>query len=115
MDDIIWSAGSDLVAPGGPSAPVWGFLTTILLGVCTLIYRYFNERAERRETLELSKKAAEHAEAAVDNTKNISNGFARGVNGKLDTILAAMQDIDGRLNEHIAQHDRKEQTNADPQ
>lgn len=115
---MYWTA-EELIAPGGPSAPVWAFLTTITLATITLLIKAWTDRIERREDREALKantakteEAAEAANVAVTNTRNISNGFARGVNTKLDTLIAAMDDVNNRLSEHIAWHDEQEKNNG---
>lgn len=49
---------------------------------------------------QVKRKAAE----AVENTANVSNGFAGGVDKKLDAIIQSQLDIRNRLENHLEWH-----------
>jgi hypothetical protein len=103
-----WSA-DELIAPGGPSAPVWIFLTTIVSGVFLTIQQLIKAKHEAREARSEASKAAESAAEAASNTQSVSNGFAGRVDRKLDRIIASQSETDKALREHLRWHlDRSE-------
>lgn len=87
----------DLIAPGGPSLPVWGYLSAIIIAIVTIMPAIYTTRKEARE-------GRSKAEEAVANTRNISNGFAKGVNVKLDELLIITNHNAEQLNKHLAWH-----------
>jgi heme exporter protein D len=94
----------DLIASGGPSAPVWAFITTTTLALIALLGQNI---AAKRAAVEARIKAAEANEAAqkaVEQTKNTGNGFAGDVVGKLDKILVKQDALDESLRGHLEWH-----------
>lgn len=98
----------ELVAQGGPSAPVWAFLTTITLAVIAGLFQTVKAKREARE-------ARLEAQKAVRNTTSISNGFASGVDTHLKRIIKTqdrmevkLDDTAKALREHLVWHLDKE-------
>lgn len=87
----------ELVSPGGPSAPVWVFLTTITAAVITVIGQQIQAKRAARET------KAEAAQAN-ENTKNISNGFVDRMDFKLDDIRKSQAETNNALRKHLEWH-----------
>lgn len=98
----------ELVAQGGPSAPVWAFLTTITLAVIAGLFQTVKAKREARE-------ARLEAQKAVRNTTSISNGFASGVDTHLKRIIKTQDRMEVKqddtakaLREHLVWHLDKE-------
>lgn len=98
----------ELVTSGGPSAPVWAFLTTITLAIIADIYQTVKARWEARH-------ARVEAEQANANTTNVSNGFASGVGRKLDRIIDSQRTLNEKqdnlskaFRDHLEWHLNKE-------
>lgn len=76
-----------------------------IIGACGKIlielYR-IKHKAENVQTTADDAKAA--SEKAVQNTANVSNGFARDVGGKLDRIIESQMDLGKRLENHLQWH-----------
>lgn len=106
-----------LVSPGGPSAPVWAFLSAITLAVLAIIGQQLKAKSDLRQLREQSelaqseaKKAHQSAEKAQANTQSISNGFASSVLGKLERIEQSQQTTEESFRKHLQWHlenDRK--------
>lgn len=108
-------SAEELVAPGGPSAPVWAFLTTITIAVIALIGQQLKSRSDLKQIKaqgEAAKseatKAHQSAEKAQENTVSVSNGFTGRVDKKLDRIYEALQSTDKALRDHLEWHLEKE-------
>jgi hypothetical protein len=91
-------------------------LTGIIGLLINNVFKERGARQERQEAREEARRAADQAAAAaqnaeqtVKNTQNISNGFAKRVDNKLDVTISALQDIDNRLSDHLAWHLNNEQ------
>jgi uncharacterized protein HemX len=93
----MYLAADQLVTPGGPSAPVWAFLTTIAAGVIVIIRQQLSARSELRNAREEVAKARESAEKAQQNTRNVSNGFAGRVDSNFETLITAQQNTTHQL------------------
>lgn len=116
----------DLIAPGGPSAPVWAFLTGISLAVLAIISQQLKAKSDLKQMKMHSEvaqneasKAHKSAAEAQQNTASIANGFASRVLGKLERIHETQQETDKAIRsiarsqrEHLQWHlerdDRKE-------
>lgn len=94
----------EMVSPGGPSAPVWAFLTTILGLLITNIFLLIQAKLAAREAANKVGNVQVSADQAVANTANVSNGFARNTTIKLDAIHTAVQDIENRISDHLQWH-----------
>lgn len=79
------------VAAGGPSAPVWILFVTVLSGIGACIKFILQVRSE-------AQAANQKVDKTIANTTNISNGFASGVNLKLDSIIEWQQ---GHMEYHL--------------
>jgi Tfp pilus assembly protein PilV len=97
-------AAEELVAPGGPSAPVWAFLTAISVGLIGVIAQQIAAKRQAREAKEQATLAAENAKAAQLNTNNVSNGFVGRVDRKLDSIQADVTETNKALRKHLEWH-----------
>lgn len=98
----------ELVASGGPSAPVWAFLTTITLAVIAGLFQTVRAKREAHD-------ARIEAQKAVQNTASVSNGFASGVDTHLRRILKSQErmeikqdDTAKALRDHLEWHLDKE-------
>jgi len=105
----------ELVAPGGPSAPVWAFFTAISLALIGVLAQQLKARFDLKAARNEASKAHESAQAAQKNTASISNGFAGRVDRKLDDIgsaqeslLSLVASVDERLSHHLEWHLEKE-------
>lgn len=105
---------SELVASGGPSAPVWAFFTAISLALIAILGQQLKARTDLRKTRDEASKASESAAAAQENTVNVSNGFVGRMDRKLDRIEeavadtnASLQDTQRALREHLDWHLRE--------
>lgn len=108
----------ELVAPGGPSAPVWAFFTALSLALIGVLAQQLKSRSDLKQLKATSErveneaiKAHESASQAQENTTNVSNGFARRVDSKLDGIAEtvqatndALRETEKALREHLRWH-----------
>lgn len=94
----------DSIAPGGPSAPVWAFLTAITLGILTLIGQQLATRSKLNEAKHEASKAVESATKAQENTTSISNGFVDRMDSKLDAIIAEQNSQGNAIRGHLEWH-----------
>lgn len=84
-------------------------LFTMVGGVITLI---IGNRKESREAKEAAIEAKESSQKAITNTKNISNGFAGNVLGKLSQIDGKVDALSDAINRHLEWHMREENRNG---
>lgn len=98
----------ELVAQGGPSAPVWAFLTTITLAVIAGLFQTVKAKREAHD-------ARLEAQKAAKNTASVSNGFASGVDTHLRRIIKTMDRVEIKqddtakaLRDHLEWHLDKE-------
>lgn len=99
---------AELVAAGGPSAPVWAFLTAISVGILALIGQQLSAKRAANEAKVKAAEAATSAKKAEANTANISNGFASDVDRDLKAILKIQTDLERSFRGHLEWHDKKE-------
>lgn len=92
------------IAPGGPSAPVWVFLTTISLALIAIIPAVISARKKAIGAHDEASKAHESATQVAKNTENISNGFASGVERRLDQIIDGQRELDKVVRNHLVWH-----------
>lgn len=95
---------SELVTTGGPSAPAWAFFSAISLALIAVLGQQLKARSDARvakDQLERVEhetvKASESASKAVANTANVSNGFARRMDTKLDRVIESLQATNNAL------------------
>jgi hypothetical protein len=112
----------ELVAPGGPSAPVWAFFSALSLALIGVLAQQLKARSDLKQLKATSERveseaiqAHESAATAQSNTQNVSNGFARRVDTKLDNIQSSINDTNNALRKteealraHIEWHLREE-------
>lgn len=106
----------DLISPGGPSAPVWAFLSVLVTAAFTTLGVLLKAksdahyaRIEAKKAGDEAQKANESATQAQTNTANLSNGFASSVLGKLDRIHQSQQETEKALREHLQWHLNREE------
>jgi hypothetical protein len=87
----------ELIAPGGPSAPVWTMLGLIISGITAVIVQQIQSKRAALEAKDAAQKAKE-------NTTNVSNGFVGRMDRKLDGIANDVTDIHKALREHLEWH-----------
>jgi len=102
---------ADVVSPGGPSGPVWAFLTGISLAVLAIIGQQLKAKSDLKQMKHSSEaaqseatKAHKSAAQAQENTANVANGFARTVLGKLDRMYESQQETQKAVREHLQWH-----------
>lgn len=86
------------------SAPVLGGLALMLGAIGKVIVDLYQIKHKASEAKEASEKA-------VANTKNVSNGFARNVDSKLNRIIKQQDSLEESLRDHLQWH--VEQTGKD--
>lgn len=107
---------ADLIAPGGPSVPVWTFFGILTTGVLTLIGQQIAARRTAAEAKVKAAEAAANSKKAQENTQALSNGFADSTSSSLNRIIRSQdelrrgqEDLGKALREHLEWHlDRKE-------
>jgi len=111
-------AAGELIAPGGPSLPVWSFLTAISLALIGVLAQQLKARSDLKQikaqaetATDEASKARQSASKAEANTINVSNGFVSRMDRKLDSITASQQTLieaqrktDHALREHLEWH-----------
>jgi hypothetical protein len=93
---------ADLVAPGGPSAPVWTLLGIIVLACAGILREQIKAKAATREAATKAAIAARDASQAKANTSSLGNGFSGDVLRRLDHLQVS-------LDNHLEYHLKKEQ------
>lgn len=94
----------ELVAPGGPSAPVWAFLTAITVALLGVIAQQISAKRAANEAKMEAAKAAKNSQKAQENTAGISNGFAGSVGRKLDRIITNQDSLETAFRDHLEWH-----------
>lgn len=90
LADVIADNGSNMVA-------MWSFLTAISLGLLALMGQQISAKRE-------AKAAHVEATKAQENTANLSNGFASGVDSKLTRIIDKQDKLNDAFREHLEWH-----------
>lgn len=112
----------ELIAGGGPSAPAWAFFSAISLALVGVLAQQLKARSDLKQLKATSErveneaiKAHESATAAQENTTNVSNGFARRMDNKLDRVIESVEDTrdalrttEEALRKHLEWHLEKE-------
>lgn len=93
---------ADLVAPGGPSAPVWGLLGAIVLALAGIFRELIKAKAAAMEAQIKASRAAENAKQARDNTASLGNGFSSDVLRRLDHL---QDGLDNHYKWHLERKD----------
>lgn len=99
---------TEIVQPGGPSAPVWAFLSVITAGILTLIGQAISAKRAANDAKSKAEEASESATKAASNTEALSNGFASAVLGQLQKANAKLDRLAERFNDHLDWHQRQE-------
>jgi hypothetical protein len=79
------------------SGPVVATLLAIIAGLGKIIVDLYKIKHRAED-------AQDAAQKAVENTKNVSNGFAGSVGSKLDQIIQGQVDVRNRLEKHLEWH-----------
>jgi hypothetical protein len=79
------------------SSPVLIALLALIGGVGKIIVDLYQAKHKVAE-------AKEAADQAVQNTANVSNGFARDVGRKLDRIIEKQSSMEATLRDHLEYH-----------
>lgn len=79
------------------SSPVLIALLALIAGVGKVLVDLYQVKHKADD-------AKDVAAQAVQNTTNVSNGFAGGVDKKLDAIIESQMDIRKRLENHLEWH-----------
>lgn len=106
---------ADLINTNGISQIALAFFTALFGMIGWLIKLRYDERKELRdarkaveEARKEAKTAAENAAEASSNTRNVSNGFARNVLGKLERIDEKVDALSDAIRDHLEWHLEKE-------
>jgi uncharacterized FlaG/YvyC family protein len=105
----------ELINENGISAIALAFFGALFTAVSTIGVAIVNSRKKVQELKDVTVQAAKSAEAAQENTKNVSNGFAAKVDRKLDNIATNQDDLNEKFDnistafrEHLEWHLNKE-------
>ncbi len=105
-----------LISDGGISQPALAFFGALFTLVGIVLKMVSDSRKESRETRkeitnvsDAVNQAAESAEKAVANTQNVSNGFARTVLARLESIDEKIESVSTTVNRHMEWHVHKEE------
>jgi hypothetical protein len=96
--------GQELISENGISVIAAAFFTALFAAVSAIGVQIVKNRGEVRDLRDVTVEAAEHAENAEKNTVNVSNGFARKVDTKLDQIIRKQDELEGSIREHLEWH-----------
>ena len=86
-----------LINDQGISAIALAFFTAMFGGLALIFQQNWDSRKK-------AKEARDAAVMAQKNTENVSNGFASGVDRKLDRIIVQQSDLETALREHLQWH-----------
>lgn len=100
---------AELINDNGISQVAIAFFTTLFGMVGWLIHSHYSEKKETRNARQAAEIAAESAQKAETNTRNVSNGFARNVLGKLQRIDEKVDNLADAHREHLQWHMEREQ------
>lgn len=95
---------TEIVAPGGPSAPVWAFFTAISLALIGVLAQQISAKRTANDAKIEAAKAAKNSQKAQANTEALSNGFAESVGTKLDRIQRSQDSLGKAFREHLEWH-----------
>lgn len=98
----------ELINDNGISAIALGFFTALFGAVGLIGVAIVNNRKTTGDLKNGIDKAAENAEIAKENTVNVSNGFTRRMDNKLDRIAASQEELSTALRDHLEWHLSKE-------
>lgn len=104
----MYLVAEELVSPGGPSAPVWIFITTTTAGIIALIGQQLAAKKAANEAKVEAAKAAVNSKLAQQNTEAISDGFANSVGSKLDQIIKTQNEHGSSIRHHLEWHLEKD-------
>lgn len=76
----------------------------VIIGICAIIAAIGKVIVDLYQIKHKADDAKTASEEAVENTKNISNGFARDVGGKLDHIIDQQSSLETALRDHLQWH-----------
>lgn len=88
----------------GISSEAFTFFTALIGLIGVIIGGIFKLISDNRTLKEEARSAVKNAETAVVNTQNISNGFAKSVQDKLDRIVIQIDDLESKFTGHLEWH-----------
>lgn len=95
---------AELINDNGTSSVAFAFFTALLGAVTTIIGLLLKTKSEAREAAQKADEARVEATKAKENTVNVSNGFASGVDKRLEVIVTTLQGIDEAMRDHLQWH-----------
>lgn len=87
----------ELINNNGTSSVALTLFSIIIGGLVTAIVGIYKARSEASE-------ARRNAEEAKKNTINVSNGFSKRVDDKLDAIIEEQNDLAQAIRDHLQWH-----------
>lgn len=97
--------GQELINDNGISTIALGFFSVLLTALTTIGVALINRTRKIENGV---SEAAENAAIAKQNTVNVSNGFTRRMDTKLDRITESQEELSKALREHLEWHLSKE-------
>lgn len=79
------------------SPEAWSFFSANTLALIGIISEQLKARRKARVTVTDVQRASVHAKQAAANTRNISNGFAKGVRDDLSNLTRLVINLDERM------------------
>ncbi len=104
----MYVAAESFINSNGISAIALAFFTALFSMVGWLLKIVHDDKKETRDAKRAAIQAAESAKTVEANTKNVSNGFASGVLGKLQRIEDKVDDVATAQREHLEWHLERE-------
>lgn len=95
---------AELVNNNGTSSVALTLFGLIITGIVTLLVQMYKVKTEAREAADKAREASVEATKAKENTVNVSNGFASGVDTRLKVIVTTLQGIDEAMRDHLQWH-----------
>lgn len=102
------TVAGEWINDNGTSSVALGFFSLIIGGLVTVLVQVVKSKYAAREAAEKADEAKHVAEQAKANTTNISNGFAGGVDKRLDYIVSTLSRVDESITKHLEWHLEKE-------
>ena len=98
----------EVVNDNSISAIALTLFLAIISGIVTIIVTQLQLKSKAKEAAQAANDAKNEASLAKNNTVNISNGFASGVDRKLDWLIAEVTKQRDAQQEHLEWHLNKE-------
>jgi hypothetical protein len=98
----------ELVNDNGISAIALSFFTALFAMVGTVLVAVIQNRNRTERLKNAVDQTAESAEAAKENTVNVSNGFTSRMDRKFDTVIENQDKLERAFQKHLEWHLNKE-------